>query len=107
MAGQLQDMEKRWPDAWNPRPVADFQFNGDGILLYPGPDATLLSSVRQESSRTASRTTTTSACCATRPRSCAASRRIRRRCNEALTATEVPAELSASLTEFTHDPAGC
>ena len=42
--------EKRWPEIpWNPNSYANF--NGDGQLVYPGPDGKLLSSLRFEAIR--------------------------------------------------------
>jgi hypothetical protein len=42
-------VEQRWPDRpWNPRPAKDFDFNGDGLLIYPHPDGSPLSTVRLE-----------------------------------------------------------
>jgi hypothetical protein len=42
--------EPRWPDVpWNPNTYASF--NGDGQLVYPWPDGSLVSSIRLESLR--------------------------------------------------------
>jgi hypothetical protein len=44
------DAGKRWPDVpWRTQTTASF--NGDGHLVYPGPDGRLLSSIRLESVR--------------------------------------------------------
>jgi len=94
--------DARWPDVpWNPRPEKDFQFNGDGAFLYPGPNATLLSSVRQEVITDGIEDY--DYLCLLRD----AARALKQGsplAQRAADATQVPAELSASLTSFAQDP---
>ena len=102
-----EGQEERWPQVpWNPRPVKDFAFNGDGILLYPGPDATLLSSVRQEIITDGIEDY--DYLCLLRDAALELQRRVPEQgdlAQEALAATAVPEELSASLTRYSSDPA--
>ena len=55
VCGKNADGPKRWPDVpWDPatfRNKAGNPFNGDGQLIYPGPDGRPLSSIRLENLR--------------------------------------------------------
>ncbi|MEN6644872.1 MAG: glycoside hydrolase domain-containing protein [Armatimonadia bacterium] len=98
--------DARWPEVpWNPRPAKDFAFNGDGLLIYPHPDGSMLSTVRLEA-----------ICdgfedydylCLLRDGAAAlrATGKKMELVKQAEAATVVPVELSKSLTEFNHDPA--
>ena len=98
--------EQRWPEIpWNPRPEKDFQFNGDGILLYPGPNATLLSSIRQEVITDG--VEDYDLLCLLRDATAELKRRSPKSplVPRAQALLEVPRSMSAALTEFSHDPA--
>ncbi len=103
----FEGQAERWPEVpWNPRPEKDFAFNGDGILLYPGPHATLLSSVRQEVITDGIEDY--DYLCLLRDAAQALSKHSPQQAElvrRAQAAAEVPASLSATLTEFGHDPA--
>lgn len=98
--------DQRWPDVpWNPRPAKDFAFNGDGLLIYPHPDGSPLSTVRLEA-----------ICdgfedydylCLLRDAAAVlkAAGKKPELVKQAQAATAVPEEVSRTLTEFNQDPA--
>lgn len=98
--------KQRWPDLpWNPRPEKDFAFNGDGLLIYPNPDGSPLSTVRLEA-----------ICdgfedydylCLLRDGAAALKSAGKKPdlVKQAQAATVVPPEVSRTLTDFNHDPA--
>ncbi len=97
--------DQRWPDVpWNPRPARDFQFNGDGLLIYPHPDGSLLSTIRLEAFRDGFEDY--DLLCLLRDGG-AALKAARKRADLVKQAAEhsvVPETVSKSLTDYNHDP---
>jgi hypothetical protein len=100
-----EGLEPRWPELpWNPRPAKDFAFNGDGLLVYPHPDGSLLSTVRLEA--ICDGIEDYDYLCLLRDASAAlkaagASAELVR---QAEAAVLVPPAVSVALTDFNHDP---
>ena len=95
----------RWPDRpWNPRPAKDFQFNGDGLLIYPHPDGSLLSTIRLEAIRDGFEDY--DVLCLLRDAAAAlqAAKKSPALVKQAQAYSLVPESLSQSLTEYSHDP---
>lgn len=94
----------RWPDRpWNPRPEKDFAFNGDGLLVYPHPDGSLLSTVRLEAIGDGFEDYDYLCLLGDATAALKASGRKPELTTRAAAATLVPPELSTSLTEYSHD----
>jgi hypothetical protein len=93
----------KWPEKpWNP---LSFKTNSDGILIYPGPDATPLASIRLENLRDGIEDYEALAILAEAAAKLRASGGNADLVAEAEALLNVPPEVSASWTQYTQDPA--
>lgn len=96
----------RWPDKpFNPRPEKDFAFNGDGLLIYPHPDGSLLSSVRLEAIGDGFEDYDYLCLLRDAAQALKATGKHAELVKQAQAATVVPPAVSVSLTEYNHEPA--
>jgi hypothetical protein len=95
----------RWPNVpWNPRPAKDFQFNGDGLLIYPHPDGSLLSTIRLEAIRDGFEDYDYLCLLHDAAQALKAARKSPALARQAEACSRVPEDLSRSLTDYNHDP---
>jgi hypothetical protein len=93
----------KWPEKpWNP---VSFRTNSDGILIYPGPDATPLASTRLENLRDGIEDYEALAMLAEAARKLRAKGGDAELLAQAEALLKVPTEVSASWKEYTQDPA--
>jgi hypothetical protein len=93
----------KWPDRpWNP---LSFNTNSDGILIYPGPDATPLASIRLENLRDGIEDYEALAMLADAAAKLRATGGNPELLADADALLKVPPQVSASWKDYTHDPA--